>query len=98
MAKLNKKLLISLIAGILGYLVNGYPMAVFGRVEIVFGGVCYLIIAVCYGPVYGLIAALIAATKTIELWGQPYAFLFMGFEALVVGWLIGRRWQAFFAD
>src|SRR5687767_9202162 len=73
-------------------------MTVFGRVEIVFGGICYLLTAICYGPVYGLIAALIAATKTIALWGTPYALLFMGMEAFVVGWLVRKRWQPFLAD
>jgi signal transduction histidine kinase/CheY-like chemotaxis protein len=96
--ELYKKILISLLAGVLGYLVNCFPMPVFGRVEIVFGGVFYLIIAICYGPVFGLIAALMAATKTIDLWGQPYALIFMGFEALTVGWLVRRRWQPFFAE
>jgi signal transduction histidine kinase/CheY-like chemotaxis protein len=96
--ELYKKILISLIAGALGYLVNCFPMPVFGRVEIVFGGVFYLIIAICYGPVFGLIAALMAATKTIDLWGSPYALIFMGFEALTVGWLVRRRWQPFFAE
>jgi signal transduction histidine kinase/DNA-binding response OmpR family regulator len=96
--KLNKKLLISLLAGGLGYLVNCFPMPVYGRVEIVFGGVCYLIIAICYGPVYGLLAASIAATKTIALWGQPYSLIVMSLEALTVGWLVRKRWQPFFAE
>jgi signal transduction histidine kinase/DNA-binding response OmpR family regulator len=96
--RVNKKLLISVIAGLLGYLVNCFPMTVFGRVEIVFGGVCYLLIAICYGPVYGLLAALIAAAKPVELWGQPYPLIFMGLEALAVGWLLRKRWQPFLAD
>ncbi len=98
MKRVNQKLLISLIVGVLGYLVNCFPMTVFGRVEIVFGGVCYLLIAICYGPVYGLLAALIAAAKPVELWGQPYPFIFMGLEAVVVGWLFRKRWQPFLAD
>jgi signal transduction histidine kinase/DNA-binding response OmpR family regulator len=95
---LNKKILISLLAGVLGYLVNCFPMPVFGRVEIVFGGICYLIIAICYGPVYGLLAAAIAASKTIDLWGQPYALIIMSLEAFMVGWLVRKRWQPFFAE
>lgn len=99
MQNFNKKILISLLAGVLGYAVNCFPMPVFGRVEIVFGGICYLIIAICYGPVYGLLAATIAATKTITLWGgPPVALIFMGFEAFIVGWLVGKRWQPFFAE
>jgi signal transduction histidine kinase/CheY-like chemotaxis protein len=96
--ELNKKVLISLLAGVLGYLLNSFPMPVYGRVVIVFGGILYLIIAICYGPVYGLLAALIAASKTIELWGQPYGLVFMGLEAFAVGWLVRRRWQPFFAE
>jgi signal transduction histidine kinase/DNA-binding response OmpR family regulator len=96
--RVNQKLLISLIAGVLGYLVNCFPVTVFGRVQIVFGGVCYLLVAICYGPVYGLIAALMAAAKPVELWGQPYPPIFMGLEALAVGWLLRKRWQPFLAD
>jgi signal transduction histidine kinase/CheY-like chemotaxis protein len=98
MKSVNKKLLISILAGALGYLANYFPLPVFGRVEIVFGGVCYLLIAICYGPVYGLLAALLAATKPVELWGNPYVFLYMGLEGLFVGQLVRKRWQPLLAD
>src|SRR5438552_3121813 len=98
MKSINKKLLISILAGLVGYLVNYFPLPVFGRVEIVFGGICYLLIAICYGPVYGLLAALIAATKPVELWGNPYVFIYMGLEGMVVGWLVGKRWLPLLAD
>jgi signal transduction histidine kinase/CheY-like chemotaxis protein len=98
MKSMNKKLLISILAGVLGYLVNHFPLPVFGRVEIVFGGVCYLFIAICYGPVYGLLAALIAATKPVELWGNPYVLTYMGMEGLAVGYLVRKRWQPLLAD
>lgn len=82
----------------LGYLVNSAPLNVFGRVDILFGSICCLLIAICYGPGYGLIAALIAATKPAQMWGHPYALIYLGLEAVVVGWLVRKRWQPFLSD
>ncbi|MBI3651946.1 MAG: response regulator [Acidobacteria bacterium] len=94
----HKKLLLTVFVGVLGYAVNHFPLPVFGRVEIVFGGIGYLLIAICYGPRYGLLAALIAASEPVALWHNPYVFLYMGMESLIVGWLVRRRWQPLLAD
>src|SRR5262245_6792591 len=93
MNPLARKILFSLFAGTLGFLVNGFPVQVFGRVQLVFGGFFYLIITILYGPVYGLLAAFVAASRTLMIWQTPYAVVYMSLEAVVIGWLVEKRLQ-----
>ncbi len=98
---IKRRILLSLIAGVLGFGVNGLVVPVFGQnggVTLIFGGIFYLLIAIVYGPVYGLIASLVTSSRTILIWGHPYALITFGLEAVVVGWLVQRRKQPLMAD
>jgi signal transduction histidine kinase/CheY-like chemotaxis protein/HPt (histidine-containing phosphotransfer) domain-containing protein len=97
MNPLYRKILFSLFAGTLGFLINSFPVEVLGRVELVFGGIIYLIIAIVYGPVYGCLAAFVASSRTLMLWQTPYAVFFMSAEALTIGWLVKKRLPPFWA-
>ncbi len=92
-----RKILFTLFVGALGFVVNGFPVSVFGRVQLLFGGIFYLLIAIVYGPVYGLLAAFVASSRTLLLWQTPYAVLYMSVEALAIGWLVKKRLQPFWA-
>ena len=89
-----RRVVLTLAAGAVGCAVNLLPVTVFGPVKVVFGSVLSLLIAIVYGPVYGLAAALIASTSTVRLWGHGYGVLTFGLEALVVGWLVAHRRQS----
>jgi signal transduction histidine kinase/CheY-like chemotaxis protein len=88
----SRKLIISVLAGLLGLLVNQFDLTIYSTITMIFGSVLYLLIAIVYGPVYGLLSALIAVSETLRLWGHPYALLYFGLEAVAVGWLT-RRWR-----
>ncbi len=96
--RMFRRLTLSLVAGGLGFLINSFPLPVFGSVKITFGSICGLMIALTYGPWYGLLATIIAATKLVLLWGSPYELLLLSLEAITVGWLVRRRFSPFTAD
>ncbi len=96
--RMFRRLTLSLIAGGLGFLINSFPLPVFGAVQITFGSICGLMIALTYGPWYGLLATIIATSKLVLLWGAPYALLLLSLEAITVGWLVRRRFSPFTAD
>ncbi|HXG64127.1 MAG TPA: ATP-binding protein, partial [Blastocatellia bacterium] len=89
--KVDRSLLITAGAGLLGFYINGFLLPVFTGVALTFGGIFSLLMALAYGPVYGGVAALIAASRTLPLWGHPYALVFCGLEAVAVGLLARRR-------
>ena len=94
-----RKILITVMAGGLGFIVNGFPVPVIGRISMVFGALFYLLIAISYGPLYGALAALIASSRTVLIWDAPFAIVYMSLEGLAVGYLTRhKRIMAFWAD
>lgn len=90
-------LLISLVAGAAGFVVNGFTLPVISGVVLIFGSVFPLAVALAHGPRYGLVAGLLAASRTYLLWGHPYGVISLGLEAAAVGWLARRRWVPLFS-
>ena len=83
--------LLSLTAGVAGYVLNGFGLPVFGGTEVVFGGCLTLLTTYRYGPAWGALATAIAFSRTWLVWGHPYGLCCVVLESLVVGWLIHRR-------
>jgi signal transduction histidine kinase/ActR/RegA family two-component response regulator len=94
----GKQVLISVAAGLAGYLVNCFPLMVFGPVRMIFGGVFSIAVSLVLGPWYGLASALIAYSQTVPSWGHGFALLDYGLEAVVVGLLYRRRVMPILAD
>ncbi len=87
-----------LVAGGLGFWLNGLPIPVFGSVQVTFGSIFGLLVAITCGPWCGVVVTVIAATKLLLLWQSPYPMLLLGLEALTVGWLVQRRITPIVAD
>src|SRR5262249_11997025 len=91
----------SILAGALGFFLNSVTLPVFEdvhRVLFIFGGIFYLLIALVYGPVYGLIAALIASIRFLMIVGYAHGMMPFGLEGCAVGWLVRRRFAPLIAD
>lgn len=88
---MRRPLLLALIAGLFGFLLNSLPIKIVPGVTMVFGAIFTLPIAFLYGPVYGVLAALIGSSRLIPLWGHPLPLLIFGLEALAMGWLVSRK-------
>ena len=78
------------VLGVLGLLLNLFEVPLTPGIELLFGGVAYLLAAAALGPGPGLLAAAIASVRTVWLWNHPWAWLNFSLEGLVVGWLVTR--------
>lgn len=78
-------------AGLGGYVLNGFPIEVYSGVHFIWGGLLSVPVSLVRGPGWGLVAAVIASSRTVGLWGHPYAWVTLSLEGLVVGWLVRRK-------
>ena len=89
-------MLFSLLAGGVGWALNGLTLPVFGGTELIFGGWATLLTAYAFGPWYGGLAAALAFSRTWLDWGHPLGLICYTLEAIVAGWLVQRRHRAIF--
>lgn len=94
----RKTVLVSLAAGILGFALNSWSVPLFAGGSLILGGILPLAVALLYGPYWGALAAALAASRTLTLWGHPHAVLPFVLEAAAVGFLVRRRWMPLAAD
>ncbi len=80
-------LLLLLGGGVLG---NYLALPLFQGFDYVFGTILVLITLALYGVGWGVVAALVAASYTLILWGHPYALVWYAGEAVFVGILLRR--------
>ncbi|MBY6185176.1 diguanylate cyclase [Marinobacter hydrocarbonoclasticus] len=86
------------VLGLLGYLINCYPVPLFSNIELVLGNTVILLCASRFGPVYTLWCAALTITGLAQTWGHPYVYLTYGLEALLVCLLRKRGWYLLYAD
>jgi signal transduction histidine kinase/CheY-like chemotaxis protein len=82
-------LLMSLL--ILSFAGNYFKIPILFHADWLFGSVFAMLAVRLYGLGWGSLAGAIAASYTIVLWKQPYAFIFFTLEVVFVGWGLRRR-------
>ncbi len=87
----NRKLIVGILFGIAGFLVNWFKLPLFINVDFLFGSVLSMFALLRFGPAAGLPAAVIAAGCTWVQWHHPWAIIIFGCEALFAGWLRNRK-------
>lgn len=87
----RQRLLIALLLGSAGFLVNLLRLEIFFNVDFIFGSVFVMLAILLAGPLAGLIAAVIAGSATVMLWNHPWALVIATAEAACAGWLFSRR-------
>jgi len=97
--KLGQRTAVLALLSALGFAGNMANVPMFFGVDQIFGSIFVLLAAYLLGPVYGLIAGIVAHSYTVILWDHPYAMIGFVLEAVFVGW-IARRWEVnlFLAD
>jgi signal transduction histidine kinase/ActR/RegA family two-component response regulator len=80
------------LAGLVGLLLNEFPLEIYPDVHLLFGGVVSAAVAMALGPIRGGLAALIAYLPTIWLWGHPQGVFAAVLENLALGFVV-RRWS-----
>jgi len=87
----RRPILFSVAAGLIGLVINLFPVPIFTSVFFYFGGVLYLSAGILLGPAYGFLAALIASLAVVPDWTRLYVILPFGIEALIVAWAVRRH-------
>lgn len=90
----NRRFVITILACIVGLALSQFELPLFNTVSLRFGGILYLIVALYYGPYYGLLAALVITIPNAFMWKTPLPFFIFAAEAFVIGWLVRRGWKS----
>lgn len=80
----------ALAGGLIGFILNGFPVRLQGVASLQFGGVLTMCVAILLGPVYGSLAAAIEAGRAL-LRGHGYGLISAVATACVVGLLVRKR-------
>jgi len=81
-------LLIALVAA--GCAGNVFSLRLFTGFNFLFGSIAVLLVVRLFGIRWGLVAGLAASSWTIQLYGHPYAMIWLCGEPLFVGWLLHK--------
>lgn len=81
------------VLGLVGLLLNWLlPIEVYFKLSFLLGSICALLALDLLGLRIGLLVGLLAAGGTLLLWGQPFPFVVLSIEIVVIG-LLHRRLQ-----
>lgn len=86
-----RQVVLSAVAGALGFALNYAALPVFGGTSLIFGSLFSILAAVAFGPYCGGFVALLVFSQTWLTWGHPYGLIVFSIESWVVGWLVHRR-------
>ncbi|MGE6648126.1 diguanylate cyclase [Shewanella colwelliana] len=96
---INKQhLAFAFVLGLLGLLVNLYPIPLFGNQQLIIGNLFFVIVAIFAGPWYALITALLCSAGLYLAWGSWHMFLLFPLEAIWLGFARRRDVYSLFAD
>ncbi|MGL4473805.1 MAG: diguanylate cyclase [Shewanella sp.] len=83
--KYQTTLMLSVIFGVIGLILNLFPIPLFANVQLIFGNTALVIIAVLAGPWFALLTAMLCALGLFLSWGNWFIFVFLAIEAIVLG-------------
>jgi hypothetical protein len=87
----SRRLLITLVAGLLGAILNLFPVPVFTGAPFYVSGPLYLCVSVLFGPWYGLVAAALATAPSMVVRADFLFILLCALEALTVSWAVRKH-------
>jgi signal transduction histidine kinase len=89
---------VAVLGGLIGLCLNALPVSFLGsEFVLIFGGALSIAVALACGPFYGTVAAMIAASSTVSVFGNPLVLVTLPPEAAAVGWASQRRWSPYLA-
>ncbi len=71
--------------GLLGFVLNLFPIPLFANVQLVLGNTAVVIIAKLLGPWYALLTSVFTASGLMLVWDSPHVYLIFLLEALWLG-------------
>ena len=71
----SKSILFALILGLLGAVLNSFPIELAYNITLIIGNLAFIIAASYLRPVLTLLSALICVSPLLLIWGHPFGFL-----------------------
>lgn len=93
-----KPLLFVLALSAIGFLLNLFPIPLFSNIHLILGNVAFVIVAMRFGGLYSVFAALIVSTSLVFSFGHPFGYVIYGLEALFIALLRRKGWYVLYAD
>jgi diguanylate cyclase (GGDEF)-like protein len=97
-AKQLPPLILAIVLGMLGALLNSFPIELAYSIALVLGNFAFIIAAAYLRPALTLLCASICVAPLLVIWGHPFGFITFGLEALFVSFMRGRGWYLPTAD
>jgi diguanylate cyclase (GGDEF)-like protein len=94
----SRPLIFAIILGLLGALLNSFPIELAYSISLVIGNLAFIIAAAYLRPALTLLSALICAAPLLIIWGHPFGFITFGLEALFVSFMRSKNWYLPTAD
>ena len=88
----QKQFFLAVVLGVVGALVNFFPVSLAFNISLVLGNAAYIIAASLVRPSFTFVCALITVIPLYFYWGHPNGFLTFGLEALFISILRARGW------
>lgn len=96
--KQSRPLIFAIILGLLGALLNSFPVELAYSISLIIGNLAFIVAAAYLRPALTLLCALICVVPLLIIWGHPIGFVTFGLEALFVSFMRGRGWYLPTAD
>ena len=93
-----RSILFALILGMVGALLNCFPVELAYSISLVIGNLAFILAAAYLRPALTLLCAVICVSPLFIIWGHPFGFLTFGLEALFVSYMRSRGWYLPTAD
>ncbi|GAA6172344.1 hypothetical protein NBRC116592_20140 [Colwellia sp. KU-HH00111] len=88
----QKQFFLAVVLGVVGALVNFFPVSLAFNISLVLGNAAYIIAASLLRPSFTFVCALITVIPLYFYWGHPNGFITFGLEALFISILRARGW------
>ncbi|WP_394205656.1 diguanylate cyclase [Shewanella waksmanii] len=92
------RLKFTLLLGLIGLVINLYPLPLFGNVQLIIGNAAYVIVAILLGPWYALLSAIISSIGLFIVWQSWHIFALFTVQALWLGFARKRDIYSLYAD
>jgi signal transduction histidine kinase len=87
-----RRLLTSILLGLIGFSINYLPVALFNNMDLVFGNLAFVLAAYFLGPYYAVLSAFLAVTALSLSWDETTLYLWFLPEAALLGYCRSRNW------
>lgn len=91
-------LVFAIVMGFLGAFINTFSFPFLPEVQMIFGNIAFVIVAMRLKPKYAVLTALITVTPLYFIWGHPFGYITFGLEAFLIAYFRSKGHYVLFSD